>query len=567
MPDDSNPFGSLTGSPLSMRDAPPLDLSDSPKPAEKKPSAPKAVAPLAPKEETPPKKEPPAEGPVPQGGIPRAPELTPPPVAQSTDPLHQWGSIAMIVAGLGSLLTRSHATTALNAAAGVMKGFHQNDLEAANTAFQEWKVANENTTKMANYELQAYKAMMADKKLGLDAIRTQAEAMKDYATIEHLKVSDDPEILFAKKQKIIDDSITAGQKLDAGMTRINAQDEWRKDYATKNGHPPSADEQNTHMNNLLPAGTSPLAQERSAQLATHKAAMAEFDRLHPDAQAGDRAIESARLMHPEKMMTDEEEAGTIELLHQGKYPISAYTLRTPEGRKLLADAQKKYPDIDPRDYQVGIAVKKWAEAGKGADQIQNLNTIQQHLQNLTEVAGALHNQEYRAISAVGNRLGLEMGDDAKTNYETVVKFISGELSRVIVGGGSSPGTRADRDQFEEAFNSSDSPEQLLGAIDHTKSLIYGRMESLVTRFKAGGLDPFGPKGGLNPDMIEFLRTSTSGAVRGAGPSNPQERIDSIEAAKTAITKGADRAATIAMLRAHGFEDLEMQERHLDTSGM
>ena len=78
MPDDSNPFGSLTGSPLSMRDAPPLDLSDSPKPAEKKPPAPKLVAPLAPKEEASPKKEPPAEGPVPQGGIPRAPELTPP---------------------------------------------------------------------------------------------------------------------------------------------------------------------------------------------------------------------------------------------------------------------------------------------------------------------------------------------------------------------------------------------------------------------------------------------------------------------------------------------------------
>ncbi len=375
MPDDSNPFGSLTGatsSPLSMRDAPPLDLSDPPKPAEKKPSAPKAVAPLVPKEETPPKKEPPAEGPVPQGGIPRAPELTPPPVAQSTDPLHQWGSIAMIVAGLGSLLTRSHATTALNAAAGVMKGFHQNDLEAANTAFQEWKVANENTTKMANYELQAYKAMMADKKLGLDAIRTQAEAMKDYATIEHLKVSDDPEILFAKKQKIIDDSITAGQKLDAGMTRINAQDEWIKDYTTKNGHPPSADEQNTHMNNLLPAGTSPLAQERSAQLATQKAAMAEYDKLNPNAPAGDRAIELARLAHPERLMTDEEEAPLIELFGKNEYPISAATLRTPQGIKLLSDAAKKYPDIDPRDYPVGIAVKKWAEAGKGQNRLRRI---------------------------------------------------------------------------------------------------------------------------------------------------------------------------------------------------
>lgn len=319
------------------------------------------------------------------------------------------------------------------------------------------------------------------------------------------------------------------------------------------------------MNNLLPAGTSPLAQERSAQLATQKAAMAEYDKLNPNAPAGDRAIELARLAHPERLMTDEEEAPLIELFGKNEYPISAATLRTPQGIKLLSDAAKKYPDIDPRDYPVGIAVKKWAEAGKGADQIQNLNTIQQHLQDLTEVAGALHNQDYRAINAIGNRLGLEMGDDAKTNYETVVKFISGELSKVIVGGGSSPGTRADRDQFEEAFNSSNYPEQLLGAIDHTKSLIYGRMELLVTRFKAGGLDPFGPKGGLNPDMIDFFRTSTSGAAVGSGPSNPKERTESIANLKAAVAKNPDRRAEyIAKMRAAGITDLEMQAAGIDT---
>ena len=115
----------------------------------------------------------------------------------------------------------------------------------------------------------------------------------------------------------------ATQKLNDAMGRINAQDEWIKDYTTKNGHPPSADEQNTHMNNLLPAGTSPLAQERSAQLEVQKAAMAEYDRAYPRRAGGDRAIELARLVHPERMMTDAEEAPLIELFGKDEYPISA----------------------------------------------------------------------------------------------------------------------------------------------------------------------------------------------------------------------------------------------------
>ena len=107
----------------------------------------------------------------------------------------------MIVAGLGSLLTRSHATTALNAAAGVMKGFHQNDLDAANMAFQEWKVSNANMMKMADYEIKAYQAMLADKRLGQGAMRLQLEANKDYAAIEHWNATNDPQSIIDRKIK------------------------------------------------------------------------------------------------------------------------------------------------------------------------------------------------------------------------------------------------------------------------------------------------------------------------------------------------------------------------------
>ena len=566
MPDDSNPFGSLTGAanlPLSMRDAPPPDLSDSPKPAEKKPPAPKAVTPLAPKEEAPPRKEPPAEGPVPQGGIPRAPELTPPPVAQSTDPLHQWGSIAMIVAGLGSLLTRSHATTALNAAAGVMKGFHQNDLEAANTAFQEWKVANENTTKMANYELQAYKAMMADKKLGLDAIRTQAEAMKDYATIEHLKVSDDPEVLFAKKQKIIDDSIDAGAKLDAAVTRQKALREWTDNYTKDKGQPPSAAEINAEQNRLLPAGTSELAQEREQSQSLRDAALKEFQTNHPDASKSDVVIEQYRLAHPGTEMSQSEIEPLAQLAAQGKFPFSTYTLRTAAGRQIMARAQEINPNFDPRDYTVGAAFDRWMTSGKGGDQIQNLKTVEGHLQVAQEAAGAMHNGDYQAVNALANRLGIAVGNDPVTNFEAVRQFVGAEIARAVVGGGTGAGALADRQDITDRFGSANSPQQLLGVINYSKSLISSRIGALADRVRQQGIDPI--RAGITSDLLDFFRTSTSGAAVGSGPSNPKERTESIANLKAAVAKNPDRRAEyIAKMRAAGITDLEMQAAGIDT---
>jgi hypothetical protein len=93
--------------------------------------------------------------------IPQFKEV-PPPQVYNTPPEQQWGSMAMLIAGLGGLLTRGHATTALNAAANVVKGFHQHDQELTNQAFESWKIANDNMTKAMNYELQTYRSITSD---------------------------------------------------------------------------------------------------------------------------------------------------------------------------------------------------------------------------------------------------------------------------------------------------------------------------------------------------------------------------------------------------------------------
>ena len=84
----------------------------------------------------------------------------PPPQARTTDPQKQWGSAAMALAVLGSLLTRQPLTTAMNSAAAAIKAFHQGDQEAFQTAFKSWQVANENATKLYEFQEKSYEAIL-----------------------------------------------------------------------------------------------------------------------------------------------------------------------------------------------------------------------------------------------------------------------------------------------------------------------------------------------------------------------------------------------------------------------
>jgi hypothetical protein len=82
--------------------------------------------------------------------------------------------MAMLISGLGSLLTRQHATAALNAGAKVLEAYHNGDQEAANAAFASWKVRNQNMLAQYTAERDTYLDIMKD----ID--RREDETVKDY---------------------------------------------------------------------------------------------------------------------------------------------------------------------------------------------------------------------------------------------------------------------------------------------------------------------------------------------------------------------------------------------------
>ena len=96
-----------------------------------------------------------ALGPVPQLTAEEMRHYTgKPPEHQPTSLAEQWGSPAMFLAMIASAFTRTPLTNALNAGAAVMKAYQQRDFDAANTAYKQWKDANDTALKL--HEIQAH---------------------------------------------------------------------------------------------------------------------------------------------------------------------------------------------------------------------------------------------------------------------------------------------------------------------------------------------------------------------------------------------------------------------------
>lgn len=83
----------------------------------------------------------------------KPPELAAPPKADDyqSDPMQKLGSSGAMIAALGSLLTRKHLTGAFKAMAEVNNSINAGDASKYKAAYDTWKVNNENSLKIAEW--------------------------------------------------------------------------------------------------------------------------------------------------------------------------------------------------------------------------------------------------------------------------------------------------------------------------------------------------------------------------------------------------------------------------------
>lgn len=173
-------------------------------------------------------------------------EPVPSPTVKSTDPKEMWGSSAMWLAGIASLMTRTPLTTAMNAAAGVLKGYRDGDVAAANQAFQTWKVASENAVKAHEFEQESYKEALGDldrrtqfreRQSSTEAAADERERVAQLNAVgrslqdtfmAHVKSTEEAQRMLEARERHADSMAENGLKLVQEHAVMQAMAEWKK---------------------------------------------------------------------------------------------------------------------------------------------------------------------------------------------------------------------------------------------------------------------------------------------------------------------------------------------------
>jgi len=163
-------------------------------------------------------------------------------------------------------------------------------------------------------------------------------------------------------------------------------------------------------------------------------------------------------------------------------------------------------------FQIDKAVTKYMVAGPGATNLSYFNTSIDHLRLLSETADALNNGDVQRLNQFANAFAAETGDPAPTNFETVKSAVAGEISKTFKGTGA---TDTEIAQINQEINSSESPDQLHGAINYYLRLMDGKLNALRLQFTQGrqGQPAFTPASGAGsgPASTGGSATGTKGA--------------------------------------------------------
>lgn len=366
-------------------------------------------------------------------------DLPPPPQPKNTDPVQQWGSAAMAVAALGSLLTRTPLTTALNAAASTIKAFKANDQEAADTAFQQWKAASDLAVKQQNFQMEAYKSALAK------ASTDQKQAVAEFGA--YAKAFGDETAYQA--------AMTRGVQ---GAQRIADEQKRNADNFYKNIGPV------TEGYNFAKALRSP---EFQAQLKTAKspqeAAQMQaklMGEVAPDLAQSSGVIDDSRLKTMAEQYLDGDTSVTSGLGYGKAGSATRVRLQNMIGEVAkernmsgadIAAAKAEFAGLTAGERTLSTTQSR---IGLGAAEIQKLEP------QVTEASGLLKRSNYPSFNAVIQASQKETGSPELKNLAVRLQGLKSAFSQVLTRGGVP--TDSARATTDELFNTKD-PDRVMRA--------------------------------------------------------------------------------------------------------
>ena len=416
-------------------------------------------------------------------GLLKAPtmEQVPYKPTKPTSLVDQWGSAAMIFAMLGSMFSRNHAVTAMNAAAAALNGFKQGDEAAAKQGLEEWKVANANMLKAQDFQQKAYEA-----------------AFKGYDTEAKLA-----EIAGTKKEKEIDANVKA---LNTALQHNNLEtlrsqgglvaalrglDVEKKNAETVALNTKKFEEQQRANDARIAEQTarteklqaemkrkedvSKLLESREYLAAAPAQRAAMVDKIMGDTKQSNLVAKAeAQLKRGGKVKEDEVES-IAQAMAGLDYPI-------PSSAKMGADENLRKAFMRAREIKPGFATDFDArkrdlidiESGQTSKTIKALDTAENHVESFLK---ALKDKpgvnDVGKLNSWASALSKSVNGPAQIRYEVVAEVIANEIIKAIQGGGAS-GALADREGLRRIFSNALSTGSGEAVADELQELLNGQ---------------------------------------------------------------------------------------------
>lgn len=451
------------------------------------------------------------------GGLkpPPTPEQIPYKAPQQTNPAEEWGSLAMLFATFGSLLTRKPMLTALTAATSVLDAYKKNDTAAADQAFKVWQVSTKNAMELANYQQRAYQQAMSNI-TRREQVNTSGGAAQERAAMAEMTALShqfkDPVMLQLAQdrgvmgmQKELDRRETQQTKLEQQNTKLTAMQEKQVKLQELQADP--------EFQEMLRTGDSVGMLTRLVE-------------IDPEKYAAQLAKAKAS---PYGQKVDEKDpAFKSQIDALGSYtqqPPTSYAMRTPYNQKLMAAVREKYPDFDPKNYAAAQRALNQFTGGPEARTVRSLNTVHQHIETLEKLGDDLAQGDLPAFNKLANDFAARTGQPAPTNWEAAKELVSNEIAKAVSGTNAS--ALADRENLRKVLDAGQSPAQREESIGTFKDLIRGQLGSLEKQYEATtyrkDFDRF-----LSPTTAQFFgqREGTKG---GAKPAAEEESSGGREA--------------------------------------
>lgn len=168
-------------------------------------------------------------------------------------------------------------------------------------------------------------------------------------------------------------------------------------------------------------------------------------------------------------------AGQVKMFAEGKAPLpGGFALKAPYFQKVLRDVTQYDPEFDAANYNARNALRKdYLGGGKRYTELQAVNTVAGHLENLMKAADGLDNfSGLGPLNSTANAALLgyrEASQDPRiANFNTVKNAVTRELTKAYQGGHI---TDSSVGEWSKSLHAAQTPEQLRTVIGQLNDLL------------------------------------------------------------------------------------------------